>query len=71
MTSKFLTVAVSVFVDSQQCLVLYLLSMFVVCLCTIFYVAKVGTANSGRAAEGVGVLPSCLAAYESLPNPSL
>ena len=32
---------------------------------------KVGTANSGRAAEGVGVLRSCFVTYESLPNPSL
>ena len=40
-------------------LMLYLLSVFVVCLPTKFYVAEVGTAKSGRAAEGVGVLRSC------------
>jgi hypothetical protein len=71
MTSKFLTVTLFVFVESQRCLMLYLLSVFVVCLPTKFYVAKLGTANSGRAAEGVGVPRSCFVTYESHSKPSL
>jgi hypothetical protein len=71
MTSEFLTVALFVLVENLQCLLLYLLGVFIVCLLTKFYVAMVGTANSGRTPEEVGVLCSCFVIYESLPNPLL